>query len=139
MAKKKSKKINKAPIIIIALIVIAAIAFFMFSGEKSNVDAASLAQCASEKNVKMYGSYTCSVCARVKQLFKEDFQYISYVECDPRGENSQTQLCLQKNIEHTPTWILEDEQGNDIKRTEGFLSFKELAEFSGCPLLEKNG
>ncbi len=91
-----------------------------------------LAKCLADKGVIMYGSFRCGVCAKTRSMFGSSFQYITEIECHPQGKNSQTELCVQKEIEGTPTWILEPE-GQEVKRYTGFLSTDELKEFAGCP------
>ena len=102
---------------------------FNFSPEKVNQDA--LAQCLTEKGAVMYGSFTCGHCLAQKKMFGDSFRYVNYVECHPRGPNSQYQLCSQKAIQGTPTWTLERE-GVELKRYVGFLSLEELKQFGGC-------
>jgi len=97
----------------------------------ANLD--SFAQCLTEKGVKMYGSYTCSACAANKKSFGDAWKYVTYIECNPRGPNPQVELCLTRNIEKTPTWILE-ENNIEKKRLVGFQVLEDLASFSGCPL-----
>jgi hypothetical protein len=91
------------------------------------------AKCVYESGVRMYGQYTCSVCKRQRELFGSSFQYIQEIECHPRGENPQTQLCLEMDIEKTPTWILEKD-GIESDRLAGFQTLELLSEFSGCSL-----
>jgi len=101
----------------------------------------TFAQCLYEKGVREYGSKGCSACARQRELFGDSHKYVQEIECDPRYSNSQVERCVAKNIERTPTWILEDAEGDEIKRIpSGIASLEELAEFSGCPLIkdEKN-
>lgn len=97
--------------------------------ESSKLDV--FAKCLTEKGVKMYGSITCSICAKERELFGSSFQYIEEVECHPRGKNPQTELCLKKDIKKTPTWILEKD-GVELKRLDGYQTFETLSEFSGC-------
>jgi hypothetical protein len=91
------------------------------------------AKCIKESGMKMYGSMTCSVCKRQRELFGSSFKHVGEIECHPRGENPQTELCLQKDIEKTPTWILE-KNGEDLKKLEGYQTLETLAEISGCKL-----
>ena len=96
------------------------------------------AKCVKDSGLKMYGSMTCSVCARQKRLFGSAFKYIGEIECHPRGENPQTELCFEKEISKTPTWILED--GDlEIKKLEGYQTIETLSEVSGCSLDLING
>jgi uncharacterized membrane protein len=114
---------------IIILNLIPLILFNLPSGEKVNHDAS--AQCITENGVNMYSSFRCGVCAKTRAMFGDSFQYINEIECHPQGENPQTDLCVSKKIEGTPTWILEP---NDVeqKRVKGFLSVEELKQFAGC-------
>lgn len=92
-------------IIILSLIII-----FMLSAcsqPKMNLD--SFAQCLTDKGAVMYGAFWCSHCTNLKKDFGPSFKYINYVECDPRGENEQSELCLEKNIEGFDTWIFNDD------------------------------
>ena len=98
----------------------------------------TFAQCLTEKNVVMYGSITCSYCAQQRAMFGSAFKYIKEIECDPRNPNPETELCVQKNIQGTPTWIEEDAEGKDIYRfPAGVIELEDLALVSGCSLPEK--
>src|SRR5436853_393408 len=52
---------------------------------------------------------------------------LPYVECDPRGENSQYERCRVRGIQAFPTWEFHDQL------VEGALSLDELARRSGYP------
>ncbi|PJE50934.1 MAG: hypothetical protein COV29_01500 [Candidatus Yanofskybacteria bacterium CG10_big_fil_rev_8_21_14_0_10_36_16] len=102
-------------------------------GDKYN----EFAQCLDEKGFLMYGSITCSFCLKQRGLFGDAFQYIKEIECDPRNPHPEVERCVAKNIEHTPTWIQEREDGSEIYRFDpGVQSFKKLSEISGCKLPE---
>jgi len=93
------------------------------------------AQCLTEKGFIMYGSVTCSYCAAQRAKFGSAFEYITEIECNPRNPNPQTQLCFDKKVEGTPTWIQEDESGEIVRRfPTGVVEFKELSRVSGCAL-----
>lgn len=90
----------------------------------------SFAQCVSDKQVKMYGAFWCPHCAKQKKRFgKKAFEKLAYIECDPRGENPQSQLCLDKKIKKYPTW-----EFSDGEMVIGELELSELAERTGCEL-----
>ncbi len=113
--------------IVLVLIVLLVI---VFSSGGSNYDRAEVdafAQCLTDSGTKMYGAFWCPHCARTKKAFGDSFQYIAYVECDPRGDNQQAELCLELEIEEYDTWIF-----GDGTRTVGEPSFEELAAGSGC-------
>ena len=63
--------------------------------------------------------------AKIKKIFGENFLYVKYVECDPRGENSNPRLCQYKGISKYPTWEIEG------KMFEGVYTLKELQKISG--------
>jgi len=113
------------------------LAFFIFivactpqpSGE---LDA--FATCLSDAGLVMYGSVTCSHCQAQKAMFGDSFEFVGEVECHPRGPNPQTELCLEKGIELTPTWVLEKD-GVEVDRLVGKQSLEKLSEVSGCSIL----
>ena len=79
----------------------------------------------------MYGSFRCGICAKTRNMFGDAFEHINEIECHPQGENSEWELCQEKALTGTPTWILEP-NGEELKRKVGFLSIEELREFSEC-------
>jgi len=99
------------------------------TGPKKNYD--SFAKCLTEKGIFMYGAFWCPHCQKTKKHFGDSFQYVTYIECDPRGEESQTDRCIEMNIEGYDTWIFEDGS-----RLMGEPSFESMSEKSGCPLPE---
>lgn len=120
--------------VLIGLIIVVSGCTSQQTGQQvSSANLDSFAQCLTEKEVKMYGSYTCSACAAQKKSFGDSWKYVTYVECNPRGPSPQVELCLTRNIEKTPTWILE-ENNVEKKRVVGFQVLDDLATFSGCPL-----
>ncbi len=82
----------------------------------------------------MYGAFWCPHCARTKKNFGNSFQHINYVECDPRGENEQSELCIEKEIENYDTW-----EFTDGSRVVGEPSFEVLGEKTGCEVPVKSG
>lgn len=122
---------------IIFINIIPILIFNLPSSDTGNHDA--LAQCLTEKGMRMYSSIYCASCRSQEKSFGESFQYIDNVECHPKGENPQTELCLERGLKDTPTWILEKD-GVEVKRLQGYRKLKTLAEFAGClPEEEING
>ena len=115
--------------------------FAWFSTQKNQVVEEAgeydvFAQCLYDSGMRMYGSQTCSFCERQRQLFGVSFHFIQEIECDPRNPDSEYERCIEKGISHTPTWIFEDEKGEDVHRFDsGVQSLEDLSEVSGCPLL----
>ena len=69
-----------------------------------------LAQHLSAIDAKKYGAWWCPHCHAQQALFgQEAFAYINYVECDPEGQNSQTETCRAAGIEGYPTWEVNGE------------------------------
>lgn len=87
----------------------------------------TFAQCLTEQGAVMYGTFWCPHCANTKKLFGPSFQYIDYVECDPRGENEQSELCIEKGIDKYDTW-----EFTDGSRLISEPTFAQLGEKTGC-------
>ncbi len=100
--------------------------------DKEKVDA--LANCLADKGVKEYGAFWCANCAKQKKLFGSSFSIIMerdvYVECDPRGEEEQSELCLEIGVEKYPHWVFNNDNENPVV---GVLPLADLAEKAGCP------
>lgn len=82
----------------------------------------SLAKCLAREKFTMYGTKTCSSCNAQRDFFKDNFQFVPYVDCSVNQD-----ICLQKNITGFPTW--EDKNG---KRYSGYIALEVLADLSGC-------
>ena len=125
------KKLKPWIVWIIIINLIPLILFSIPAGEQE--DYTELAKCITEKGVNMYGSFKCGICAKTRTMFGDAFQHINEIECHPQGDDSKWELCQEKEISGTPTWILEPEE-KELKRQTGFLSIDNLKEFSGCNL-----
>lgn len=91
-----------------------------------------LAKCLTQKGWIMYGSFTCSACIASKKLFGEEaFAHIKEIECNPHAPNTKVELCIEKKIRDTPTWILEKD-GQEIMRIAEYQMLEDLAKNSGC-------
>src|SRR3989338_8424852 len=95
----------------------------------SQLAVAEFAKCLTDSGTTMYGAFWCPHCANTKKRFGSAFQFINYVECDPKGENAKPELCLEQKVESYDTWIFP--YGT---RTVGEPSWNELSQGSGCPL-----
>ncbi len=123
----------KTLLFIFVILTIATFVFFNLP-EKETQDYTELTQCVTDNGVSMYGSFRCAICTKTRAMLGDAFENINEIECHPQGENAQTELCLSKGIEATPTWILEPNgpNGEELKRHVGFLTVEELADFAGC-------
>ncbi len=87
----------------------------------------SLAKHLSKKGVKMHGAFWCGYCHAQKEMFgKQAFAKIKYIECDPRGNNPQPQVCKRAKINSLPTWKFTNGQ-----TVEGLTTLSVLADISG--------
>lgn len=87
-----------------------------------------LAKCLTDSGAQFFGAYTCSHCIKQKKLFGSSADdFLPYVECNPQAPNSNAQLCVEKNIESLPTWILKDGT-----RLTGYQALETLQQQTGC-------
>lgn len=86
----------------------------------------ALAEHLRKVGAREFGAYWCPHCHQQKQLFgKEAAAKINYIECDPKGVNSQTQLCQEKGIRGFPTWEING------KLYPGVKTLEQLADLTG--------
>ncbi|NET31106.1 MAG: hypothetical protein F6K19_03785 [Cyanothece sp. SIO1E1] len=83
-----------------------------------------LAQHLQATGARMYGAYWCPHCHNQKEMFGKAASYVPYIECDPKGNDSQTEVCQAKEIKGYPTW----EIGNQLYP--GIRSLASLADIS---------
>ena len=89
---------------------------------ESNKESIELAKYLTDKGVVKYSAYWCPNCLKQSELFgKQAYKELNVVECARDGINSQTQLCIDKNIKGFPTWEING------KLFLGVLSLKELS------------
>ena len=98
----------------------------------TNIDTVSgaaeiaLAEYLAANNIKFYGADWCSHCQTQKSLFGAiAAAKLPYIECAADAENSQRQLCKEKNIQMFPTWSI------DGKLFPGTKDLKEIAAMTG--------
>ncbi len=121
---------NKLLFFLVAMLVVVA---GCSSGGYPQEEVDKLAQCITEKGGVMYGTFWCPKCAQVKKNFGGAMKYITYVECDARGENEQSELCIAKGIDKYATFVFNDDT-NKENWLVGVPTFQELANKAGCPL-----
>lgn len=93
----------------------------------NNYDLDALAQCLTEKEVKMYGTEWCSHCQNQKAAFGDSFEYVDYVDCDRSKLD-----CSVAGIRSYPTWVV------DGKQYSGEQSFEKLASLAECELIKNS-
>jgi len=87
------------------------------------------AQCVTASGAKMYGAYWCPHCQNQKDDFGKSFDYVDYVECDPRGDGANPEACTAAGITGYPTWVF----GDGTSRP-GEVPLAELSLRTGCAL-----
>ena len=93
---------------------------------ESTKESIELAKYLNVKGVVKYSAYWCPNCLNQSELFgKHAYKELNVVECARDGINSQTQLCIDKNIKGFPTWEING------KLILGILSLKELSNLTG--------
>jgi glutaredoxin len=86
----------------------------------------ALAEYLAANDVTFYGAYWCSHCQKQKSLFGATAAAkLPYIECAANAENSQRQLCKDKNIQMFPTWVVKG------KFYLGTKDLKEIAAMTG--------
>lgn len=85
----------------------------------------ALADHLTKNGAQMFGTYWCPYCKRQKELFGDAEKYVPIVECDPKGDHPQPQVCDQAGISSYPTWKING------KLYRGLRSLSELAALSG--------
>jgi len=120
---KKKNIRNSAITLIIILSLGFAMNTIMFKADPAKLE---LAQCLTEKNVKMYGAFWCGACASQKELFGPAFKEVYYVECDERGSDAQPEVCQLEGIGSYPTWEINGQKSTGVQPLES------LAASAGC-------
>lgn len=118
---------------LIVLLVVAMFTFTACAPEVEDPRLAEIAQCLTDKGVKMYGAVWCSHCKTQKKKFGLAFERIKYIECDAKTNKEQAIICVEEKIEGFPTWEFADGE-----RLAGSQSPEVLAEKAGCELEVNN-
>lgn len=87
------------------------------------------AQCIADSGATFYGAFWCPHCQAQKKMFGSSAKLLPYVECSTPDGNSQTQICIDKNVSSYPTW-----EFPDGSRLTGEVALEVLAEKTACEL-----
>lgn len=130
---RKKERHHLLTLVAVLLAAVFAFAAFRLQGaELFRKDYSALTGCLADKGVTFYGAYWCPACAKQKKILGPAFAQVKEIECDPRAEGAETELCVSRDIIKTPTWI-EEPGGVEKRRLVGSQSAERLAEFFGCP------
>jgi hypothetical protein len=110
---------------------------------QSTQQAIDLARYMADKGTVVYTAYWCPHCARQRELFgREAWSMISSVECAPRGWQNKASMCISKQIDGYPTWIIPSKRvvsGErslaDLAKVVGYKGFDESLESNVPPLV----
>ena len=87
---------------------------------KSSSQKINFAKFLTENKVFMYSAYWCSHCYDQKQLFgKEAVKELTIIECAKDGKDSQTELCIKKEIKGFPSWEINNTISSGVKDLSG--------------------
>lgn len=122
--------------VIIAGLVAAGVTFFAQTGTSLKQDYSVFVEDLNQKGVVYYKSVKCNNCRRQEKLFGIAIKKLNSVECHPEGKNPQPQLCLQKKITKTPTFLIE-QNGKEVKRLEGLQRLENIAKWADVSFEQK--
>ena len=72
---------------------------------ESTKESIEFAKYLYKNGVVKYSAYWCPNCLIQSELFgRQAYKELKVVECARDGKNSQTQLCIDKNIQGFPSW-----------------------------------
>ena len=72
---------------------------------ESTKESIAFAKYLKDNGVVKYSAYWCPNCLNQGELFgKQAYKELNVVECARDGKNSQTQLCIDKEVLGFPSW-----------------------------------
>ena len=94
----------------------------------SSEQAIALASHLRTIHATVYETYWCPHSARQREVFgRQAWDILTHVECSPKGYRGQPAVCISKQIDGYPTWIIRG------KVVAGERSLSELAKASAFP------
>lgn len=123
LGRLKSMGSSELALISLILIIVGGLVFFFFFWPANKSELDKFASCLTDSGATLYGLPTCPHCQEQKELFKDSFKYIDYIDC-----SKQQAKCSSENIGSVPAWDIDGE------RTVGVQTLEELAEKTGCEL-----
>ena len=89
---------KKVIYIVIALLFFAGVVFLIVTPGKSSTKLDSFAQCIKKSGTVFYGAFWCPHCQAQKARFGGSAHLLPYVECSMPDGQTQTQVCINKNV-----------------------------------------
>lgn len=123
---------------IIGLLFVAGVVFVIVSPGKGAGPSIydDFAKCIKASGTTFYGAFWCPHCAAQKARFGTSAQYLPYVECSNPDGKTQTQICINANIDTYPTWQFPAGLNNSstTSRHVGEMELVDLAAATSCQL-----
>lgn len=113
------KRIKRVLIDVLIILIILTIAYIIIRRPFASVETKT-AICLG-KNAILYTQYGCHACETQKEIFGENYKYLTIVDCWYESEKCPDILA-------TPTWKF----GENTKGYAGVQSIEKLKELSGC-------
>ena len=111
------KKSNLITTIIIIFVIILAIWILKNPGSDVSEE---LARCIGEKS-ELYTQLGCTHCETQEKMFGSSYKYLKVTDCWFNRD-----ICTDKDITSTPTWIINNEKYRGVQ------SIEKLQELTGC-------
>lgn len=115
------------------IVVVIAIAGYMYYDKNRPGSLDGFARCIEESGAKFYGAFWCPHCQDQKEMFGNSERLLPYIECSTANGQGTTVACQQDGITSYPTW-----QYPDGSREVGVQTLSILAEKTGCELPASN-
>ncbi len=119
MEKAKRDGLSSTWITVLIVVLILAVAYFALTTQNRDTSE-EIAKCIGERSM-LYVQLGCSHCQAQEELFGENVQYLTIVDCF-----YETEKCQNKEILRTPTWIIDRQKYEDV------LSIDKLRELTKC-------
>lgn len=113
------KKQDLITIGLILLVIVIAIFVLYLKNQHPRVQE-DIAKCIGSKS-ELYTKLGCTHCEIQKKMFGDSYQYLTVIDCWYERD-----LCLNKGVQGTPTWII------DGKQYIGVQEIETLRRITGC-------
>ncbi len=118
--KNKTKKLVINLITVIIILGLIGVLLAVRNSPNNNNTTEEIAKCIGE-NAILYTQLGCHACEAQEEMFGEYYKYLTIIDCWDERET-----CTEKQIEYTPTWIINNEKVIGVQEIE------KLQELTGC-------
>ena len=103
----------------IVIVIVVLLVIFLLARDLSHIDKET-SVCIGE-NSELYIQTGCHACEIQEEMFGDNYQYLNLIDCVLEKD-----LCIEKQIEATPTWIINNEKYRGVQ------SIETLKGLTGC-------